>query len=57
MKNNITKTSLEVLPSKVTLLGVFTFKKMIAEVLLALPLYLNIILHLLAISSFNKDNG
>ena len=39
--NNIPKTSLEVLPSKVTLLGVFDFlKKMITEVFLILPLYL-----------------
>ena len=35
---NITKTSLEVIPSKVTLLRVF--KKMITEFLLVLPLYL-----------------
>ena len=37
-----TKTSLAVLPSKITMLGVFVFqlKKMITEVLLILPLYL-----------------
>ena len=36
-QQNITKTSLKVLPSQVTSLGVFDFKKTIAEVLLVLP--------------------
>ena len=40
MNNSNTKTSLEVLPSKVLSLGVFDFKKMITEVLLILPLHL-----------------
>ena len=34
------KTSLEVLPSKVTSLGIFDFWKTIREVLLVLPFYL-----------------
>ena len=40
---NITKTSLEVLQSKVTSLGVFDFKKMITEVILILPLCLTLL--------------
>ena len=43
MNNITTKTSLEVLPSKVTSLGVFDYlKTMITEVLLVLPLYLTL---------------
>ena len=42
MNNNITKTALEVVPSKVTSLGIFDFKKkkMITEVLLVLQYYI-----------------
>ena len=40
------------------LLSQLLIKKIIIEVLLILPLYLsNIALHMVSISTFNKDNG
>ena len=55
---NITKISLEIVPSRVTSLGVLVFqlKKMITEVLLILPLYL-ILFFIWYQFRHNKDNG
>ena len=60
MNNITTKTSLEVLPSKVTSLEGFDYlKTMIIEVLLVFifKFIFNIVFYMLAISTFNKDNG
>ena len=56
---NITKTSLEVLPSKVTSLGVFVFqlKKNDYRSVIDITIISNIVLHMVTISTFNKDNG
>ena len=58
MNNNNTKTSLEVLPSKVLSLGVFDFKKKIDyRSVIDITFTSNIVLHLVVISICNKDNG
>ena len=57
MKNNITKSLLEVLSSKVTSLGVFDFLKNDYRSVINVTFISNIVLHIVAISTFNKDNG
>ena len=58
---NITKTSLEVLPSKVTSLGVFALqlkkKKNDYRSVINITFISNIVFHMVAILTFNKDNG
>ena len=45
-------------PKKVTSLGVFDFfKKNCYRSIISITLTSNIVLHMLAISTFNKDNG
>ena len=45
-------------PKKVTSLGVFDFfKKNYYRSIISITLASNIVLHMLAISTFNKDNG
>ena len=55
--NNITKTSSEVLPSKVTLLGVFDFQENDYRSVISYAFISNVVLHLVAISTFNKNSG
>ena len=55
---NITKTSLEVLPSKVTSLGVFVFQvKNDYRSVINITFTSNIVLRMVEVSTFNKDNG
>ena len=56
--NNITKTSLEVLPSKVTSLGVFVLQlKNDYRIVINITFIYDIVFYMVVISTFNKDNG
>ena len=55
---NITTTSLEVLPNKVTSLGVFVLQlKNDYRSVTSITFISDIILHMVSISTFNEDNS
>ena len=57
MNNNITETFSEVLPSKVTSLGVSDFKKNDYRSVVSITFISNIVFYMVATSICNKDNG